>query len=687
MRYFTSGRIICDTSLSLQEIMRESNYEITFLANRYDVRNNLKGNDEIYASQCNFDVEQAYQALEEARVCFELLNKFNILQLNKQLCDISGSLWVKSLQNSRTDRSEHLLLHELKRNKFILPDKSFQTFSQNIDETNEIQENKKNLKIKNYEGGLVLEPKTGFYDQIVLVLDFNSLYPSIIQQYNICFTTVERKPSQHLSENRRKADNQSSDYYDSLEEENIDVNIIRKTESKAILPQIIESLVLQRNSVKETMKKEKDLFKKEMLNIKQLALKLSANSLYGNLGYQSSRFYSKIIAALITKIGREILRETVRIVKQIPNNIENCALDIIYGDTDSIMVNTLTNDLKQALEIGEIIKGIINDKERIIKIEIDYVFKNMLLLKKKKYAGLKYENAFELRNTNFVGEPVLKKEFKGLDMVRRDWCTLSKEIGIYIMDLLLSSEKPKEEVINLIYDYLRRISLKMNNGSIPKEQYVISKQLVKNIDQYSDVNLLPHLKVARRLREKGDLTINSGTIINYIICNINDKSCKKISDKAFHINELIWYKENQLLMSVNRLLKHIKEVQMEMLVECLELNKSKYVIKEATNLDLNGNEKDIIHNIYSVTLMYARNGISLQCEYCGNITRIIKIDESNDNIREMLYCNFCKSEQRNMVKLMNIFSLHCKKLISKYYYGHKSCSKCQDSTRVFLKEK
>ncbi len=56
-------------------------------------------------------------------------------------------------------------------------------------------------------------------------------------------------------------------------------------------------------------------------------------------------------------------------------------------------------------------------------------------------------------------------------------------------------------------------------------------------------------------------------------------------------------------------------------------------------------------------------------------------------IREMLYCNFCKSEQRNMVKLMNIFSLHCKKLISKYYYGHKSCSKCQDSTRVFLKEK
>lgn len=144
--------------------------------------------------------------IEEAYLTQELNFKFQILPLTKQLTIIAGNLWIKSLQNSRAERNEMLLIHEFNKKGYIWPDKYSSSLEKistrnlhEFDEENDMgagkkEDNKGNKKKKKYAGGLVLEPKSDLYEHIVLLLDFNSLYPSIIQEFNLCFTTVKRKP-------------------------------------------------------------------------------------------------------------------------------------------------------------------------------------------------------------------------------------------------------------------------------------------------------------------------------------------------------------------------------------------------------------------------------------------------------------------------------------------------------------
>lgn len=104
---------------------------------------------------------------------------------------------ARTLTGTRAERNEFILLHEFTKNDYICPDKLFgkakmaaaQAENQEDENGEVIPGSKKKDK---YKGGLVLEPLKGLYDKFILVMDFNSLYPSIIQEYNICFTTVER---------------------------------------------------------------------------------------------------------------------------------------------------------------------------------------------------------------------------------------------------------------------------------------------------------------------------------------------------------------------------------------------------------------------------------------------------------------------------------------------------------------
>ena len=97
-------------------------------------------------------------------------------------------------------RNEFILLHEFHRLKYVCPDKVFSSFKKKTadDEDEDAPPVKGRGKAK-YAGGLVFEPKRGLWDTYILVMDFNSLYPSIIQEYNIDFTTVERAEDEEVS--------------------------------------------------------------------------------------------------------------------------------------------------------------------------------------------------------------------------------------------------------------------------------------------------------------------------------------------------------------------------------------------------------------------------------------------------------------------------------------------------------
>jgi len=106
----------------------------------------------------------------------------------------------KTLNGGRAERNEYILLHEFHRLKYIRPDKQWGKKVSPVkveqDEDGEGGQAKTSKgKRDKYKGGLVFEPKRGLWDKFILVMDFNSLYPSIIQEYNIDFTTVDLQDS------------------------------------------------------------------------------------------------------------------------------------------------------------------------------------------------------------------------------------------------------------------------------------------------------------------------------------------------------------------------------------------------------------------------------------------------------------------------------------------------------------
>lgn len=651
-----TGRILCDTYLSAQELLRETTYSLKSLAET-QLRTNREDIDPVdvpqFFNSCKTIVQLARHTLLDSQLVLKLMLKLQILPLTKQLTCIAGNVWARTMKGNRAERNEYLLLHEFHKLKYIVPEKR-----------------KNNAKrggraAAKYSGGLVLEPKKGLYDSFILLLDFNSLYPSIIQEYNLCFTTVEWSSYKNndgapASKGSVKGVDEEDNYDEEDEEKESSLDKLplapSPSEDKGVLPRVIKTLVERRGIVKNMLKNEKDpdkrgevslfltillhsarnhhhslffvrLFSLLKLDIRQKALKLTANAMYGCLGFSHSRFYAKPIAAMVTAFGRETLQRAVQVAE------DALGLDVIYGDTDSIMINTrITNidDFSKVLELGSKVKREVNKMYKTLELEVDGVFKPLLLLKKKKYAAVKVSQATD-------GTFTYEKEMKGLDLVRRDWCIQSKETGRFVLDQILSGREC-ELVVDTIHQHLEELASKMRNDELPLDKYVITKGLSKHPNDYPDGKSQPHVNVAKSMILH-NRPVNIGDHIPFVITLLPDPidesnpetQPKKLSyaERARHPEEILrsagalkpdieWYLTQQILPPIVRLCEPITGTSQSIIAEKLGLDTSKFRNEKANHYE----EDDLLDYTPAMNLSDEERfkdveKLLLTCEACG----------------------------------------------------------------------
>jgi DNA polymerase alpha subunit A len=301
--------------------------------------------------------------------------------------------------------------------------------------------------------------------------------------------------------------------------------------------------------------------------------------MYGCFGFSNTRFFAQPIAALVTAMGRETLQRAVAIAQ------ETVGLEVIFGDTDSIMINTRINDpneLKTVEDLGEKVKKEVNRLYKTLELEIDGIFRSMLLLKKKKYAAVTVR-----KGPN--GEPVYAKEMKGLDLVRRDWCVQSKDTGRFVLDRILSRED-KETVSKDIHDHLEALAQKMRSGELPLDKYAITKGLSKHPNDYPDAKSQPHVHVAKMML-KENRPIKTGDHISYVITappdGIETSGKSLVAERARHPEEINrsggalkpdveWYLTQQILPPISRLVEPVEGLSQRIIAEKLGLDSSRY---------------------------------------------------------------------------------------------------------------
>jgi DNA polymerase I len=487
---------------------------------------------------------------KDSELVLKLLLEKGFLEKYIGVSIVSGVLLQDALDSGITTQVENLLLKEFNKDNYVLPCKPTDI---------EVSKREREREKEGLKGALVLDPVVGFHDKCTVYLDFASMYATIFSSYNICPTTLLK-------------DETSEECLTTP----IGVKFISPKIRKGKISQIQQKLIAERAKVKAELKKELEPTKRRVLDARQEALKRMGNSFYGYSGYLMARVYMLKMASAITSCGRDYIMQTKKIVET------KTPYKIIYGDTDSVMIQLNTSDVDEAFKIGTELESIINSNlDGFLKLRIENVFKSLIILAKKRYAGWSFEKIGDTWKTDMM--------MKGIETVRRDWCDIVGETLNRVLDIILKEQNTKKALA-----YLKDVVQQLQDGKIPIEKLVITKGVSKRLEDYKGMQ--PHIELVKKMKKRDAASAPGvGDRIGFVIV----KGLQLVSERAEDPEyvkqhgmkvDSKYYLENQILPPLERVFEAVGVDRSEIVGIGKQMLLSTAFFKNGANGATNGNE-------------------------------------------------------------------------------------------------
>lgn len=415
----------------------------------------------------------------DAELVMSLLLDLKLIDKYIALSETSGLLLQDVINSGQTQMIEFMFMK-----KFLIRDRVMNMRPHIEDEDED--------EIR-YAGATVLTPKDKVQENAV-ILDYRSLYPTIIMAHNISYDTIIL---------------QNEEFDGECEVSPTGARFVKSNVLHGVMPEILEELFSKRLDAKDKMKMcegpERDYW-----DAQQYAYKILMNSMYGFSGYIRSKLFTIEIAESVTSWGRANLEATIQLVNDM-------GYTVLYGDSDSIFVkcnidNNLSLDekLSQMKAIGNEIAMIATKKlPQPMALAFEAIAIRAIFLSKKRYAMWRFEE------TSHGWEGKLKA--KGIALIRRDWAPITGKILRtclnYILidgDVLTAAKYTHERIVEL-----KQLDLKKSGEFI--DDLLLTRRYGGDLGKYKTDPV--HIKLIRRMIERGEPAPSSGDRIPFIIIN------------------------------------------------------------------------------------------------------------------------------------------------------------------------